>query len=105
VENLAAKAGGRRLAFNDALNREKAESQLTDAYRRALQRFKAGEENGRIDDMYDAIASMEDAIHTFFDEVMVMVDDAEIRANRLALLQAVSRLTRQFAHFNEIVFA
>jgi len=41
----------------------------------------------------------------FFDEVMVMVDDAEIRANRLALLQAVSRLTRQFAHFNEIVFA
>lgn len=104
VENLAAKADGAQLEINENLNREQAEQQLTTAYRQAAQRYNEAEESGQVDVMYEAIASLEEAIHTYFDDVMVMVDDPQIRNNRLALLQAVSGLIRHFAHFNEIVF-
>ena len=105
VENLAVKANASDASLDEALHREDAEKQLTAVYRQALKRFDKAEQNGQVDAMYAAIAAMEDAIHAYFDEVMVMVDDDKIRRNRLALLQSVSRLTRRFAHFNEIVFA
>lgn len=105
VENLAVKANADDASLDEALHREDAEKQLTAVYRQALKRFDKAEQNGQVDAMYAAIAAMEDAIHAYFDEVMVMVDDDKIRRNRLALLQSVSRLTRRFAHFNEIVFA
>ena len=38
-----------------------------------------------------ALASAKPAVDRFFDDVMVMADDAALRANRLALLQAASR--------------
>jgi glycyl-tRNA synthetase beta chain len=55
--------------------------------------------------MYHALVQMVPAIHHFFDNVMVMVDDAQVRNNRLALLREITRLTRQFAAFEQIVFA
>jgi glycyl-tRNA synthetase beta chain len=39
----------------------------------------------------------------FFDEVMVMVDDERIRANRLALLQKLWKDFSTIADFSEIV--
>ncbi len=37
------------------------------------------------------IAKLRPAIDTFFDKVMVMVDDEKVRANRLALLQTLRK--------------
>src|SRR5579864_1041145 len=42
-------------------------------------------------------------IDTFFDKVMVMVDDERVRANRLALLQTLLREFSTIADFSEIV--
>ena len=42
-------------------------------------------------------------INSFFDNVMVMTDDAKLRRNRLALLQAISRLLGQIADYSQIV--
>lgn len=42
-------------------------------------------------------------INAFFDHVMVMTDDAKLRRNRLALLQAISRLLGQIADYSQIV--
>lgn len=105
VENLAVKAAGEFDSFDETLHREAAEKQLSATYREALERFDQAAQNGQVGVMYEAIEAMEDAIHTYFDKVMVMVDDDQIRRNRLALLQAVSQLILRFAHFNEIVFA
>lgn len=55
--------------------------------------------------LYDILAQMAPAIHQFFDEVMVMAEEEEIRANRLALLHQVTALTKQFAHFDKLVFS
>jgi len=42
-------------------------------------------------------------VDTFFDKVMVMVEDARVRANRLALLQTLLREFSTIADFSEIV--
>jgi glycyl-tRNA synthetase beta chain len=49
------------------------------------------------------IAKLRPAIDKFFDEVMVMVDDDQLRANRLALLQTVVKEFSTIADFSEIV--
>jgi glycyl-tRNA synthetase beta chain len=49
------------------------------------------------------IAKLRPAIDKFFDKVMVMVDDENLRANRLALLQTVVKGFSTIADFSEIV--
>jgi glycyl-tRNA synthetase beta chain len=49
------------------------------------------------------ISRIRAAVDTFFDKVMVMVEDEEIRANRLALLQTLLREFSTIADFSEIV--
>lgn len=49
------------------------------------------------------IAKLRPALDTFFDKVMVMVDDEKVRANRLALLAGLLRDFSTVADFSEIV--
>ena len=49
------------------------------------------------------IAKLRPAIDKFFDKVMVMVEDENLRANRLALLQSVVKEFSTIADFSEIV--
>jgi glycyl-tRNA synthetase beta chain len=49
------------------------------------------------------IAKLRRAVDKFFDKVMVMVDDDQLRANRLALLQTLVKEFSTIADFSEIV--
>ena len=49
------------------------------------------------------VAKLRPAIDKFFDKVMVMVEDDNLRANRLALLQTLVREFSTIADFSEIV--
>lgn len=49
------------------------------------------------------LSSAREPVDTFFDKVMVMVDDARVRANRLALLQTLLKEFSTIADFSEIV--
>jgi glycyl-tRNA synthetase beta chain len=49
------------------------------------------------------IAKLRPLIDRFFDKVMVMVEDESVRANRLALLQAMLNEFSTIADFSEIV--
>ena len=49
------------------------------------------------------IASLRPVVDTFFDKVMVMVEDDNVRANRLALLQTLVNEFSTIADFSEIV--
>jgi len=49
------------------------------------------------------ISRIRPAVDTFFDKVMVMVDDEQLRANRLALLETLLREFSTIADFSEIV--
>ncbi len=50
-----------------------------------------------------AIATIRPAVDTFFDKVMVMVEDENVRSNRLALLQTLLNEFSTIADFSEIV--
>ena len=49
------------------------------------------------------ISRIRSAVDAFFDKVMVMVEDEQLRANRLALLQTLLREFSTIADFSEIV--
>ena len=49
------------------------------------------------------VAKLRPAVDRFFDKVMVMVEDARLRANRLALLQTLLKEFSTIADFSEIV--
>ena len=49
------------------------------------------------------LSTLREPVDRFFDKVMVMVDDARIRANRLALLQTLLKEFSNIADFSEIV--
>ena len=51
----------------------------------------------------EAIASLRPHIDRFFDEVMVLAEDADLRANRLALLQQTIQQLGSIADFSELV--
>ena len=50
----------------------------------------------------EAVAQLRKPVDAFFDNVMVMVEDAPIRNNRLALLTAISALFSGIADFNRL---
>jgi glycyl-tRNA synthetase beta chain len=48
---------------------------------------------------FAAIAAFAPALHQFFEEVFVMVDDEKVRGNRLRLMRAISERCSGVAHF------
>jgi len=54
-------------------------------------------------DALTLLSTVREKVDAFFDRVMVMVDDAKVRANRLALLQKLLTEFSTIADFSEIV--
>ncbi|MCL2767015.1 MAG: glycine--tRNA ligase subunit beta [Peptococcaceae bacterium] len=52
--------------------------------------------------MLAAVATLQEPIARFFDDVMVMVEDEKVRANRLALLRDLASLVKQVADLSKI---
>jgi glycyl-tRNA synthetase len=57
---------------------------------------------GSVDDFLNAFLPMIPTINRFFDDVLVMVEDDEIRRNRLALLQRISHLADGVADMSKL---
>ena len=48
------------------------------------------------------LASLREPVDTFFDKIMVMADDAALRANRLALLKQLGDLMNHVADISKL---
>jgi glycyl-tRNA synthetase beta chain len=57
---------------------------------------------GDLDSALAAIAGLRGPVDAFFNDVMVMAEDASVRRNRLALLSAISAIFGQIADFSQI---
>ena len=68
----------------------------------AVDRFRQGQDYSHA---LEEIAKIRPAVDAFFDKVMVMVEDEQLRANRLALLQTLLKEFSTIADFSEIVTA
>ncbi|NLM46638.1 MAG: glycine--tRNA ligase subunit beta [Firmicutes bacterium] len=80
-----------------------AEQALYDAALQARQAVEANVSAGNFEAVFAALAPLYTHIARFFDEVMVMTDDAGLRANRLALLQLVKELFLPLGDISKIV--
>jgi len=85
------------------LLQEPAEKQLAAQVPQAAQAVEALRSQKNYEAALLEISKLRPAVDTFFDKVMVMVDDKAVRANRLALLQTLVKEFSTIADFSEIV--
>jgi glycyl-tRNA synthetase beta chain len=82
---------------------EESEKELASLIEPAVERVEALRSARDYHGALLEIAKLRPAIDKFFDQVMVMVDDEVLRANRLALLQTLEQEFSTVADFSEIV--
>ncbi len=100
-----ASEAGREVApqVDSALQQEEAERDLAAQVPRAAKEVEALRDQRNYEEALLEIAKLRPAIDRFFDKVMVMAEDAKLRANRLALLQTLLKEFSTIADFSEIV--
>jgi glycyl-tRNA synthetase beta chain len=107
IKNIRRQAGeeGPRLfnTVNPALFGESAEEML---YQKALElepHVKSLQQTRQYRDVLATIATLRPAVDAFFDKVMVMAPEPELRENRLALIGFVQTSFSSIADFSEMV--
>jgi glycyl-tRNA synthetase beta chain len=89
--------------FNTAQLVESAELALAQRVAEARTKVAALSREKNHERALAEIAQLRPVVDTFFDKVMVMVEDEKLRANRLALLATMQRSFSTMADFSEIV--
>jgi len=97
IANILKKAGDVSLDVNEGLFEEAAEKSLFGQLNMISASFPADPEA-----QLTALATLRDPVDSFFDDVMVMVDDAAVKANRLALLAKIRILFLQLADVSKL---
>jgi glycyl-tRNA synthetase beta chain len=88
---------------NPELFKEKAEKILYEKGLSIEERVKESYCSRNYSDVLTLLLEMRADIDTFFDDVMVMCEDAVLQKNRLALVNHINRLFIQFADLSQIV--
>ncbi|HRV07060.1 MAG TPA: glycine--tRNA ligase subunit beta [Acidobacteriota bacterium] len=88
--NLLARSGESEVAEPDPGRlQEEGEKRFYEVLQEWVPRVRASVERKDYDRALELIAEIRPAVDRFFDDVLVMVDDASVRRNRLALLRRV----------------
>jgi glycyl-tRNA synthetase beta chain len=102
IGNILKKAAAGATSIDESLLTEAAEKALAKsvtAMRPDVQaRFAAGDYAGAL----QVLAQSKDAVDAFFNEVMVMAEDAKLRDNRIALLRDLHGLMNQVADISRL---
>jgi len=92
-------AGGE---VREGLFAHSSEAGLLEAHRAVQAGVQADLAQGRYDEALAHVATLGGPVDAFFQDVMVMAEDAAVRRNRLALLMRVARLFDAFADFSKL---
>ncbi len=102
ITNILKKNEGVHGEVRADLLQEAAEQRLfgamTDTRKEVDQAFAAGDFTGTL----KALAALRDDVDAFFNDVMVMAEDAALRANRLALLNALHGMMNRVADISKL---
>ncbi len=99
VMNLAKKQETKNSDIQPDLFENEAEKALFEA----VTEVEANFATNTMAENYQALVALRPAIEAYFDQTMVMVDDASIRANRLALLAKISKMVLAIASLDQLV--
>ena len=103
VVNIIKKTeGGVLPRINEALFSHASEKELLAAFGIVEKEVSALMAAGNFERALLKIASLKDAVDAFFDDVLVMAEDLEVRNNRFALLGKIAALFDQFADFSKL---
>ncbi len=92
-----------RLFFTEEKLIEKEEKALFDIFKAVEEEVGKEVERKNFLKAQEILMTLRPFIDSFFDNVMVMVEDEELRTNRIAMLQKISALFEKIADFNEII--
>lgn len=102
VSNLGGKA--EQYVINEALLQEQGEKELYKAWQSVLDGYHSALVQRDGQKALQWLGQMRNAITDFFDSVMVMAEDEQVRNNRLALLAAIDKDLKGFADFTKLVW-
>ena len=85
-----------------SLFQDQAEGGLYESFQAVKSSVDRNVADGSWLDALTEIATLRGPVDTFFDKVMVMAEDEQVRRNRLALLTAMSRMFGRIADFSRI---
>ena len=97
---LDKKVGGE---IDPGLLNEPAEKQLYEAFLKVRSPVLAHIKKKEFSKALEKMGEIKPSVDNFFDNVMVMVDDASLCANRMCLLRDISSLFSDLADFSKIV--
>jgi glycyl-tRNA synthetase beta chain len=100
ASRIAGSQGNGRV--NPELLTEDAEVQLARAVESEEARIAREVEQGDFDSAWEAAAGLAPVVERFFDEVLVMAEDAAVRTNRLRLLAELRNAVGALGDFSEI---
>ena len=102
ISNILKKQAGTISTVNPELLQEEAEKQLFSQLQALGDGVAKQFSEGQYLQGLEQLAQLRPAVDLFFDEVMVMVDDAALKNNRLALLDQLLQSFRLVADFSRI---
>lgn len=79
-----------------------SEAALVDAYESVKRQIEKDVAGGSFDQAFVKIATLRDTVDDFFEGVMVMADDMDVRRNRLLILAQIAALFGKIADFSKI---
>jgi glycyl-tRNA synthetase beta chain len=107
IENILAKAAEEQLELpaepDRAFYTDDAERKLADEASGVATDVERSAAAGDYTAALDRIADLAPVLDRFFDEVLVMADDAGVKANRLALLSGIDRTVARVGRLTELV--
>ena len=87
---------------DENLFRHESEFALYSAYQKVAMKVDDHLTEGLFDQALKEIATLRDSVDAFFDGVMVLTEDVNLRTNRLSLLRHISLLFEKFADFSKV---
>ncbi|MDY6933585.1 MAG: glycine--tRNA ligase subunit beta [Spirochaetota bacterium] len=93
---------GYRLQFNPDILKEEEERDLYSFFNTRQAKIECFLRTNRYIELFRLLIDGKSIIDSFFDSVMVMIDDIELRDNRLALLTIILHPFRNFLDFSRI---
>jgi glycyl-tRNA synthetase beta chain len=105
LEKAGPEAGWKLGAVRSDLMTEPAERTLHERSAAAMREVEQHKRAGHYREALQEIAKLRPAVDAFFDEVMVMAEEEQVRKNRLTLLSGLLSEFSTIADFSEIVTA
>ncbi len=103
IVNILRKSGAEAsVAVDRGRLADGAEHDLFMAFQKLTPQVETDFRNGNFAGALRALATAKPVVDRYFDDVMVMVDDPEIRANRLALLRSVAATMNRVADISKL---